>query len=242
MSFIVVKDYHAEFPLIITGNQDSTTNHISSPVEILSKKPLIMGVKEDNNVWFGVNERSIYISYSNQQKLAKKRSNISSIILELLKSASIKELLFKIENICIDDFNDFNLIFGDSKNSYIGYSYLFPSRVIVKELHKGIHTITSKMIPNDPSNQSALAHSTLGSKSKEPWLDYYSRLKKVVNSVDYGFKKRGKNGILTLNSVILAFSNDGLERFKFYDRLAKRLDGDKRYSDHIDIFRDNIRR
>ncbi len=99
-------------------------------------------------------------------------------------------------------------------------------------------------------------HKRLDNVINTSWTEYYKLLKKLLANSDSesGMKVRPhKNkttgkfaGRFTLSSSILAFSDSGLERYKFHDRTTpkpKKKDGEAiqhRYKDYIDLFRGEV--
>lgn len=250
-TIIVVNHHYKEFPLVVAANRDEAYSRPSTPVQILSKEPLIIGGKDETKggTWFGVNKQSIFVCGTNQGTLDKSiKTSRGHLIKNALKCQSIKELLDFVEDINPTEYNKFNLVFGDSKTAFVAHSYLLHSMVI-RELSKGVHVISNDMKFTGETTQAQFIHKKLDGIVDMPWLDYYKALKKTLASSEYGVRvkphrKEGKiYGHCTRSSTIAAFSDTGLERYKFFDRTtpkAKRSEGEPiaaRYKDYIELWR-----
>jgi uncharacterized protein with NRDE domain len=255
-SIIIINHHNKDFPLIIAANRDEDYNRPSSKVQILSKEPFIVGGKDElkGGTWLAVNKHSLFAAITNQGEKNEKLDSRGSIIIDALKnSSSIEEILNFVEGINPSKFNGFNLVFGNQNNVFVAYSYLLHS-VVIKELPKGINTITNDMKFIGENKIISYVHKKLdGITEEKPWIDYYAILKKTLNYYGDGAglkikpkKKRNTGevyGHCTVSSSILAFDKDGLARYKFYDRTEQRpkhKEGEPiipRYIDYIDLWR-----
>src|SRR5271154_5900822 len=228
---IVVNHHHKEFPLVVAANRDEDYNRPSSPVQVLSRDPIIIGGKDEakGGTWFGVNKHSIFVTGTNQGATNKAiQTSRGLLITEALKCKTLDELLTFIEELNPTKYNKFNIVFGNSKAVFIAHSYLLHSMVI-RELPIGVHVISSdmKFTGEDPKTQ--FVHMKLDQAINTPWLEYYNLLKEVLASSKYGLKIKPRvkesgrlYGHCTRSSSILAFSDSGLERYKFHDRTIPR--------------------
>lgn len=266
----VVNKFHKEFPLIIAANRDEDYDRPSSDVQVLSREPhLIIGGKDElkGGTWLGVNKYSIFVGLTNQGEKNTKLQSRGTIVLNALKCKSIEEILSFVEDINPSLHNGFNLVFGNQKVVFIAHSYLIHSMVI-RELTPGIHIITNDMKFNGENQRAQYIHRKLGmipgpgtahdggeaiQRGRDmPWLDYYKLLKKILANYEYGvrvkprIKEKKLYGYCTRSSSILAFSEEGLVRYKFHDRTRpkqKRQEGEPfipKYKDYIDIWRDGV--
>lgn len=248
-TLIVINHFHKEFPLILAANRDEYFYKKSSPVQILSNNPLIIGGKDDvkGGTWLAVNDKSIFAGVTNQGNNNKKPKSRGNLVLDVLKLSSIEEIIDFLNHINVSFYNDFNLVFGNTKKVYIAHSYLLNS-IVIRELPHGVHTIYNDMHVYNKSIKSEYIHSILNKKAQNTsWLNFYKLLKSTLNNKDHGLLVKKKNDFCTLSSSILAFSEEGLERYKFFDRTIKRLKNLEReelnqefnhkYSDYIDLWR-----
>lgn len=252
-TIVVINHHHKEFPLIIAANRDEDYKRASLPVQILSREPnLVIGGKdkEYGGSWLAVNGQSLFAAITNQgaDRNPKLKSR-GTIVMEALKCKTLNDLISFVEEINPAEYNPFNLVFGNQDTIFVAHSYILHGMVI-RELSKGINVITSDMRFTGEKPQALFAHKKLDKSTDLPWLEYYKVIKKMISSADNGFRLKVKkasngkfHGVCTRSSSILAFSSDGLARYKFYDRTAKRparKEGDPyipRYKDYIDIWR-----
>jgi uncharacterized protein with NRDE domain len=249
---IIANHHHKEFPLVIAANRDEDLHRASSPVQILTRDPhLIIGGKDNvkGGSWLGVNKESIFVAITNQDNKDPKLESRGNIVIEALKRKTINELLTFVEELNPTKYNKFNLIFGNQKEVYMAHSYILHSMVI-REVPHGIHVITNDMKFAGETPKAHYVHQKLDSVTASPWLSYYKTLKKVLANSDSGVKvrprknKEGKfSGHCTRSSSILAFSEEGLVRYKFHDRTGykpRKSEDDPfvpRYKDYIDLWR-----
>ena len=252
MCTIVIANHHyKEFPLVISANRDEDYNRKSLSPQILSKEPLIVGGKDEQHggSWLAVNNNSLFVAIANQgDKSNPKLKSRGLIITEALKRQTLEQLIEFVEEINPSEYNSFNLVFGNQSKVYIAQSYILHGMVI-RELSHGVNVITSNMKFVGENVRAEVAHKRLEVGKNLPWLEYYKVLKKMMNSADYGFKVKprksvnGKySGFCTRSTSILAFSDEGLARYKFYDRTDKSKKNDNeepfhRYKDYIDMWR-----
>jgi len=257
---IVVNHHYKEFPLVIAANRDEDYNRASSPVQVLAKEPhLIIGGKDDvkGGTWLGVNKHSLFVTGTNQGARDPDMRSRGLLIMDALKCTTLKELINFVEELNPAKYSKFNLIFGDSKTAFIAHSYLLHSMVI-RELPPGVHVISSDMKFTGEEPKTQFVHMKLDQAINTPWLEYYNLLKEVLASSKYGLKIKPRvkesgrlYGHCTRSSSILAFSDSGLERYKFHDRTIprpkkkRRKEGEEehlaqkvpsRYKDYIDLF------
>lgn len=253
-SIIVVNHKLKEFPLMIAANRDEDYKRPSGPVQVLSQNPLIVGGKDKakGGTWLAVNEHSLFATITNQGLKDDKLASRGEIPLELLKCKTLDEMVEWVEGLNPSKYNGFNLVFGNNKHIFVAHSYILHSMVI-SELPEGISVITSDMKFNGQSDKAAFIHQKLEALfalEDVSWLTVYKKLKKILANVDYKIKlkPRKKDGKLyghcTRSSSILAFSEEGLVRYKFHDRTAykprksEREPYIPRYKDYIDLWRD----
>jgi hypothetical protein len=256
-TIIVVNHHHKDFPLLIAANRDEDQKRPSSPVQILAREPhLIVGGKDElkGGTWLGVNKNSLFVAITNQNTTNTKLESRGQIVLNALKCSTLGELIAFMEGLNPTKYNSFNIVFGNHRRMFLGHSYILHS-MVMKELPAGIHIINSDMKFSGENNKNAFIHKMLDEVKTKPWLEYYKLLKKILASSEYGIKlkpKKSKDGKIdkhcTKSSSILAFSDEGLVRYKFHDRTVarpKRKEGEPfvpRYKDYIDLWRnpDNL--
>jgi hypothetical protein len=247
-SIIVINHHYSGFPLVIASNRDEDINRPSSSVQLLSTDPLIMGGRDElkGGSWLAVNGHSLFVAITNQGDANPALETRGKIVMEALKSTTLNDLIQFVEGIDPSLYNSFNLVFGNQHKVFVAHSYILHSMVI-KELTNGVHVISNNMKFNTIPPKNQYVHAKLDRATGQSWLDYYKLLKKVVSNTEYGVRIKHKkdNNFCTRSSSILAFSENGLERYKFYDRTiprSERKSGDPivpRYKDYIDIFRQN---
>lgn len=252
-SVIVLNHFNKELPLIVAANRDEDYARPSLPVQILAKEPhLILGGKDvqGGGTWLAANKHSLFVAITNQGAKDNKKLSRGLIALEALKCKTLEELVSWVEEFNPARYNGFNIVFGNQHKVYVAYSYILHSMVI-RELPIGVSVISNdmKFIGSTPKN--SFIHKKAACLEKTPWLATYKQLKSTLSSADHGVKILAKkssdkkiHGYCTESSSILAFSDEGLVRYKFYDRTAirpKKVEGESyvpRYRDYIDLWRD----
>jgi len=245
-SIIVINHHYKGFPLVIASNRDEDIGRPSSNVQLLSMDPLIMGGRDDlkGGTWLAVNSHSLFVAITNQGETNPELETRGKIVMEALKCTTLDDLIQFVEEIDPSLYNSFNLVFGNQKKVFVAHSYILHS-MAVNELNRGVHVISNNMTFNTVPRKSQYVHSKLDKLVDIDWLVYYKRLKKVLGSTDYGLKIKPKkdSNYCTRSSSILAFSEDGLARYKFYDRTVQRPEQKPedpvfpKYKDYIDVFR-----
>lgn len=252
-SIIVINHHYKQFPLVIAANRDEALSRKTSPIQVISEDPIILGQKDASKggTYLAVNQHSLFAAITNQGTKSPKLLSRGLIPLEVLKAKSLDEMISIVEELNPSLYNKFNLVFGNQKTVFVAHSYILHSMVI-NELPKGVSLITNDVQFNIPDDEKrCVVHTNLDSHIDTPWLDYYKELKSVLADTESGMKVKPKKnedgkyrGRCTRASNILAFDNDGLVRYKHFDRTAlKPKKGEirvPRYKDHIDEFRELI--
>jgi len=238
---------------MVAANRDEDYKRSSGPVQVLSQDPLIIGGKDNvkNGTWLAVNKHSLFAAVTNQGK-GDKTTSRGSIPLEILKCKTVEEMIEWVEGFNPSKYNGFNLVFGNQHKQYVAHSYILHSMVI-SELPEGISLIANDM-KFVPTTKATYVHQKLEAlflqEEKLDWAIVYKSLKKILANSEYGFKIKPKKkdgrlgGYCTRSSSILAFSEEGLARYKFHDRTsykARKNESDPyipRYKDYIDLWRD----
>jgi uncharacterized protein with NRDE domain len=250
-SIIIVNHHYRHFPLVVASNRDESAARRSSDIQILSKEPhFIMGGRDEEKggTWLAVNKYSLFAGITNQGIKDPKLETRGNVVLNILKCKSLKEMISFVEELDPSKYNKFNLIFGNQEKVFVAYSYLIHSMVI-SELPKGISLITNEMKFVGANEKHNTIHRCLDNIVGEGWSDYYSRIKNILSNSDYFLfhKARKRDNIIvgncTVSSSILAFSDKGLERYKYINRISERKlskDGKplaRKYKDYIDLWR-----
>jgi len=248
-TIVVANHMHKQMPLIIAANRDEDYARVSTPQCVFSNEPnLIVGGKDEEKggTWLAVNKHSLFAAITNQGTKDKaKTTSRGSIVLDALKCKTIDEMIEYVEGFNPSTYNGFNLIFGNQEHMFIAHSYILHSMVI-SELPKGVSIITNDMTFIGPTDKTNYVHDTLNGAFNDDWLPTYKTLKKFLANEDYvkirPTKKNGKlQGRCTRSSSVLAFGQDGLERYKFHDRASYVIEKKKAGSDaHIPRYRDYV--
>src|ERR1700722_14617313 len=252
-TIIILNHIHKDFPLIIAANRDEDYGRPSGPVQVLTNEPhIIIGGRDEvkGGTWLGVNKASLFAAITNQGvKDNTKETSRGQIVLDVLKCASLEEMITYVEGINPDLFNGFNLVFGNNERGYVAYSYILPSTMVISELPRGVNIVSSDMISNRPNDRKSFIHQKLAALPVD-WLKAYKTLKKLLSNSDYEIKLKPKKrngklqGYCTKSSSILAFDGNGLARYKFHDRIVYKPRKDElepwvpRYKDYVDLMRD----
>jgi uncharacterized protein with NRDE domain len=241
-SIIAINHHYKGFPLVIASNRDEDIARPSSGVQLLSNEPIIIGGRDElkGGTWLAVNGHSLFVGITNQGITNPDLETRGKIVMEALRRTTLRDLIQFVEEINPSMYNGFNLVFGNQEKVFLAHSYILHS-MIIKELPKGVHTISDDIIFNRISSKSTYIHSKLDKIVDKEWLEYYKILKRTLANTDYVRIKQSKDsaGKCTVSSSILAFSEQGLSRYKFYDRTKSNLPANKRYKDYINLFNQN---
>src|SRR5277367_3002242 len=98
-SIIVINKHHSSFPLIIAANRDEELRRKTSPVQAISKDPLIFGAKDERKggMFLGVNQYSLFAAITNQGTKDAKLASRGLVVLDALKSKSLDEMINFVE-------------------------------------------------------------------------------------------------------------------------------------------------
>lgn len=256
-SLIIINQHYKHFPLVIAANRDEDYRRKTSPVQALTREPhLIFGEKDERKggTFLAVNQYSLFAAITNQGTKNPKLASRALIIMDLLKCKSLDDMISFVEEINPSLYNKFNLVFGNAKAMFVAHSYMLHSMVI-SEISKGVNLITNDMKFNIESDYKRdFMHESLDHVKDISWAEYYIILKNILSDTESGMrllpKKNKKTGNIggrcTRSSNILTFDDNGLARFKYYDRTTPRPKQKEneskltRYKDYIDQFRDLI--
>jgi hypothetical protein len=246
MSTIIISNQHyKKFPLVIAANHDDANNRKLTSVRVLSDG--IIGSSDDNDdTYLATNNNSLFAAITRQGEQNQKKISIGKIITEALKAKSLDELLSFVEDIDPSKYNRFNIIFGNQKKVFIAHSYLLHS-MVVRDVSVGISVVSNNIKFVGEDKKATLVHTILDGHIGDEWPEYYKRIKNTLSTEGIRIKKKKKdivNDIYTKSSTVLAFSDEGLARYKFYNRtiiMPVKKEGDSflsKYVDYIDLWKD----
>lgn len=239
MSTIIVATKHCkDFPLVVAANIDGIISDPGAPQGI-NKTPTIFGAKSKNgSVKCAINEASLFAAITDQGSSPGKKKT-DKIVLEALKCGSLKELVSFVEDFNPAKYQPFNLVFGNKEQVYLAHSFILHSMVI-KPLAVGVNVITDNIKFTGANVKAHYIHNSLNNIEGLPWIEYYAHLKLLLAKggkvkIKYPLEQERKTG--TVSSCVMAFSDSGLARYKYYNRVAERNDKEPRYNDYVDEWR-----
>jgi hypothetical protein len=251
-AIIIANHHHNNLPLVIGANGEGTFgfNGIRRP-QLIDKDWGIFGLKHGGkHAWLGVNQHSLFAGLTFQSIELKGDHQISPIVVDALRHKTLPEMLSFVEDFNPHGYDGFNLVFGNQERVYIAHSYILHS-MVVKDLPEGINFVSNNHQFAGPNTRAHAAHHFLDKKKDLSWPEYYRCLKDTLATGGSGkikikpkMDEDGKpQGFGTTTSTILAFSKEGLTRFKYFDRTGqykKIKAADKaelKYADYIDEWR-----
>lgn len=142
---------HPAHPLVIAANRDEFYSRAATPpaeiARTLQGKAIYAGRdSQAGGTWMGVTARGFFVGVTNQRSLAPRsegRRSRGEVVLDALRLGATAPTLEMLRGLRADEFNPFNLFFGDARSLSVAYVRDAPPEVTVHALPQGAHILAN---------------------------------------------------------------------------------------------------
>ena len=165
---------HPDMSLVVAANRDEHYARPSDPPGLRSEQPrVVAGLdRRAGGTWLGVNEHGLLLGLTNQRSyepadLAKRSRG--EIVLSALQARSVDEVMERLVRLVPDDYNPFNLLFGDGETLHAAYAHKGTACIEFAVAPEGVHVLPNDRIgaPGFPKAERACA--LVKPAARMPW-------------------------------------------------------------------------
>jgi uncharacterized protein with NRDE domain len=139
---------HPVYPLVVAANRDEYYDRPAVGPRLLSTHPRSVGALDlhKKGTWLGVNEKGLFVGLTNQRTHRGADPSARSrgeIVCNLLESVSVDAMLEQLWALDHQQYNPFNLLFGDARRLYLAYARTEFSAITIEPAPQGIHALAN---------------------------------------------------------------------------------------------------
>jgi uncharacterized protein with NRDE domain len=200
-TILILYQVHPQFPLIIAANRDEYYNRASTTPLVLQDSPRIVGGQdqEKGGTWMAVSAAGRFAGLTNQRTGSmpdKNRKSRGQVVMSALQARSAPEAKEHIASLNPQDYNPFNLLFGDAQHLYVAYCHDDSPNILVEEVNQGFWVLPNDVIDSPKFNKVRRAKNLLQSQLQTPWETLQELLQQTladheVNPKDEVFVPKG---------------------------------------------------
>lgn len=125
-TILLLRDVHPNWPLVVAANRDEFYARATAGPQILVSEPPVFGGRDlqAGGTWLGVTPQGFFAAVTNQRSavaLGSAPRSRGELVLETLKRGTVDTALAWLREQSPEEFNPFNLVFGDSDAVLIAY-------------------------------------------------------------------------------------------------------------------------
>jgi len=156
-TLLILRRAHAKHAFVIAANRDEYYARPATGPRVLETSPRIVGGLDEvrGGTWMGATREGSVAVVTNQRTYVPadqaKRSR-GEVVLETLRAGSPGAMREHVERLVPDEYNPFNLLFGDERELFVAYARRGADRMIVEDVADGVH-----VLPNDVLDSTAFA-------------------------------------------------------------------------------------
>ncbi len=179
---------HPAFPLIVAANRDEQHARPSQQPGWLPGEPSVLAGLDlqAGGTWLGATAQGLMVGLTNQRTYALPDPALRSrgeVVLQALRTRDARELHAQLRQLRPQEYNPFNLLFGDAGGLWVAYSRPERAEIEVEPAPVGVHVLPNDRIgaPGFPKAQRALELLGAGSALRElSWAVLSQRLASVL--------------------------------------------------------------
>ncbi len=173
-TIVVLHQVHPDYPVIIAANRDEYYARPSTPPQLLQESPRVIGGVDGKKggSWMGATEAGFFVGLTNQRtyhRADKSRRSRGEVVVEALRLGQTQAVEAYLGDLSPDDYNPFNLIFGESDAMRVAYVHEGMDKVEVVPLPTGIHVLPNDRLDSGEFSKVARALALLEGHGREPW-------------------------------------------------------------------------
>lgn len=170
-TIIAIHGVRPDQSLVLATNRDEFYARASSGPMLLLAQPRAVGGRDlaGPGTWMGVTASGLFVGITNQRGFTArdpdKRSR-GEIVIEALARGSSREVLAYARSLDGRAYNEFNLMWGDARELYVGYGRSTQRELEIERVPPGVH-----VLPNDRLDSPDFVKVTRARALLEPYID-----------------------------------------------------------------------
>jgi uncharacterized protein with NRDE domain len=137
---------HPRYPLVVAANRDEYYARPSAAVEVLLPSPRAIGGRDltKGGTWMGATATGLFVGLTNRRTVGPPepaRRSRGEIVIEALRAGTVPAIVRYLEGLEAQEYNAFNVVFGDVNALRVAYGKAGESRVDVHALGPGLHVL-----------------------------------------------------------------------------------------------------
>lgn len=173
---------------IIVANRDEFYQRESSEPQVLNEDPLIVGGRDEEKggTWLGVTSDGVFLGITNQRSWGGVDPALRSrglLVIDALKSGSVEGIRSSLAHVNPDEYNEFNVMFGDGREVWAGYGRKGQSEVELEQLGSAdAHVLCNDRIGSTEFPKARTIRNKVRKLSRGTWPQVRDRLVDIVKS------------------------------------------------------------
>lgn len=190
-TIIVAHKIHPEAELIVAANRDEFYSRRGSPPELLSSArvgapKVYAGLdSERGGTWMGATERGLFAGITNQRTWRVPDRDLESrglIVRGVLEAGALPEALSFLRSLDPRQYNDFNLLFGDTDDLFVAYGRRDSTKIEIVALEPGLHVLANDRLLSPEFPKSKIAYREAKKAIALPYQDALRSLGALLGS------------------------------------------------------------
>jgi uncharacterized protein with NRDE domain len=187
----------SDFPLVIAANRDEYYARAASRPALVSGDVLAGRDLVAGGTWLGAHRQGLVVAITNQRTMrppAADRRSRGALVAEALDTGSVEGVLALLRARAVNDYNPFNLLFGDGERLFVAYarddlepralgvdaSRASAAAIVIEELAPGIVVLANDRIDSPDYPKTGRARALVEGSATAPWANLRDALEHAL--------------------------------------------------------------
>jgi uncharacterized protein with NRDE domain len=185
-TIVIAHRIHAEAPLLVAANRDEFYARRGSAPQVLRDVPRVIGGVdgERGGTWMGATPGGFFVGITNQRTWRVPDASLRSrgeVALNALSTGSVEAAEALLRALDADQYNDFNLVFGDGEEMRVAYARR-GAEITVEALSPGVYALANDRLGSKEFPKARLAADLSRGVIEAPLDDSLRELGRVMAS------------------------------------------------------------
>ena len=149
---VILNRVHPDYPVVIAANRDEFYARPATGPMVLHDDPRVVGGRDEisGGTWMALTPTGLFVAVTNQRTYsapdAARRSR-GPLVVDAAKTGSPQAVTAMLRAMNPRDYNDFNLIYGDTDGMFVAYARSGATAIELEAVPDGV-----QVLPNDRLN------------------------------------------------------------------------------------------
>jgi uncharacterized protein with NRDE domain len=172
---------HPRYPLLVAANRDEYYARASAAVEVLLDSPRTIGGRDltKGGTWMGATGAGLFVGLTNRRTVGPPEPALRSrgeIVLAALQAGTVAGAVRYLEGLDAQEYNAFNVVFGDANALRVAYGRAGESRVDIHPLGPGLHVLDNDSMGTPMPKVARMEQLLAPLVGDAPWPDLARRI------------------------------------------------------------------